>query len=60
LVGARSFGLRNLPVKLFDEGLGRRRIRKTPTIMRLAFLQNYVAVSRIDMSRIVKVHDPTA
>jgi hypothetical protein len=27
--------------------------------MRLAFLQNCMAVSRLDASQIVKVHDPT-
>ena len=26
--------------------------------MRLAFRQNYMAVSRLDVSRIVKIHDP--
>jgi hypothetical protein len=46
--------------KLFDEGLGRHQIRKTPAIKRLAFIQNYMTVSRLDLSRIVKVHDLTA
>jgi hypothetical protein len=45
--------------KLFDEGVGRREVRKTPAIIRLAVLQNYMAMSRTDVSRIVKVHDPT-
>jgi hypothetical protein len=56
----RALAIVNRPAKLFDEGLSRRQIRKTPAIKRLAFLQNYMAVSRLDMSRIVKVHDPTA
>jgi len=49
---------RNFTAKLFDEGVGHRRVRKTPAIICLAFLQNYMAVSRLDVSRIVKVHDP--
>jgi hypothetical protein len=49
----------NRSAKLFDEGLGRRQIRKTEAIIRLAFLQNYMAVSRLHMSRVVKVHNPT-
>src|SRR6516225_1271103 len=56
----RALAIVNCPAKLFDEGLSRRQIRKTPAIKRLAFLQNYMAVSQLDMSRIVKVHDPTA
>ena len=62
LIGTRSNVERrsNCPPKLFDEGLGRRQIRKTPAIIRLAFPQNYMAVARIDMPRIVKVHDLTA
>jgi hypothetical protein len=38
--------------KLFDEGLGRHQIQKTPAIKRLAFIQNYMTVSRLDLSRI--------
>ena len=49
-----------LIAKLFDESVGHRQVRKTPAIIRLAFLRNYTAMSRLDMSRIMKVHDPTA
>jgi len=49
---------RNFTAKLFDESVGHRRVRKTPAIIRLALLQNYMAVSRLDVSRIVKLHDP--
>jgi hypothetical protein len=47
-------------VELFHERAGRDQIRKTPAKIRLAFLQNYMAVSRLDVSRIVKVQDSTA
>jgi hypothetical protein len=46
--------------ELFHERAGRDQIGKTPAKIRLAFLQNYMAVSRLDVSRIVKVQDPTA
>jgi hypothetical protein len=52
--------LAELPTELFDEILSDCQIGKAPAIIRFAFLQNYMAVSRLDASRIVKVHDSTA
>jgi hypothetical protein len=52
-----AFRLVERAAKLFDEGVRHRQVRKTPA---LAFLQNCMAVSRLDVSQIVKVHDPRA
>jgi hypothetical protein len=54
-----SHSLVDRSAKLFHERLGRR-IRKTPAIIRFAVLQSYIAMPRLDVSRIVKAHDPTA
>src|SRR6516165_8117439 len=57
--GFWKFGLQNFSAELFHECLGRRQVRKTPAIIRFAFLQSSMPVPRLDVSSIMKVHDPT-
>ena len=57
--GFWTFGLQNFSAELFHECAGRRQVRKTPAIIRFAFLQSSMPVPRLDVSSIMKVHDPT-
>jgi hypothetical protein len=48
------------PAKLFDEGLSRSQIGKAPTIINLPFPHDRTSMSRLNMLRLVKMHEAAA
>jgi hypothetical protein len=54
-----TFGTKSFSAKLYSEGASGCHIGKTPTIIHLLFRRNYTSMSRLNVSRVVKLNDPT-
>jgi hypothetical protein len=54
-----TFGTKSFSAKLYSEGASGCHIGKTPTIILLLFRRNYTSMSRLNVSHVVKLNDPT-